>query len=210
MSGALTAFQNLLLKQQRCDVNLLRIATIAADGEEIVIGADTFPCVTSPDADFEFAPGADAAGSITNIAAIINSDNTQDLTALAITGVGVLVVSDRPGQRGLACTETLAGANNGWAAAAMYGATARNDEFRPFDVAPVTPNAVEVAAGRLAVRFGFAPTAWVITVRTSAGASKAWDGVAAVHADDDRVLILDNSGSTDWTATDEVVILAIG
>jgi hypothetical protein len=123
MARTISSVKTLQRKQQRCDVNLLRIATIAANGENIVIGTNTFSCVTTPTTTFQFAPGADAAGSIANIVAKINAVNTQNLTALALTGVGVLVVSDQPGARGLACTETLAGANNAWASATMYGGT---------------------------------------------------------------------------------------
>lgn len=209
--GDLKALGNLRSKQQRHDTNLLRIATIAAAGEAFVIGADTFTCVASAPAAGQFVPGADAAASITNIAAVINANNTQDLTAIALAGVGVLVVSDRAGARGLACTETLAGTNNAWSAARMYGGTGIDEEgnLRAFDVIAITPTAVEVAVGRAAVRLGFVPSAWFIQVRDSSGVSKAWDGAAALDSGDTRVLLLNNAGSTDWAATDEIVILAV-
>lgn len=198
----------LLAAQERHDVNVLRIATIAANGEAFVIGSETFSCVTSPDAAFEFAPGADAAGSIANIVAAINTDSAQDITAVAITG-GVLVYSNRSGSRRLACTETLAGTNNAWAAAAMYGGTETplTGAFRNFDVRPFSPTATDVAVGSTSVVFGFEPVAVEAFVRTSAGAFKAWDGALSKSG---RVVTLGNGGSTDWTATDVITVVAAG
>jgi hypothetical protein len=198
----------LLAAQERHDVNVLRIATIAANGEGFVIGSETFPCVTTAENPFEFEPGADAAGSIANIVDVINDNSAQDLTAVAITG-GVLVYSNRSGSRRLACTETLAGANNAWAAAAMYGGTetALDGAFRNFDIVSFSPTATDVAVGSTSIVLGFEPAAVEAFVRTSAGAVKAWDGALSKSG---RVVTLGNGGSVDWAATDVIVIVAAG
>ena len=43
-----------------------------------------------------------------------------------------------------------------------------------------------------------------VTVKTSAGAAKAWDGAVVVG---DGVITVDNSGGTDWAATDVISII---
>ncbi len=46
---------------------------------------------------------------------------------------------------------------------------------------------------------------FIIQVKTSAGAIKAWDGVAAVAG---STFVIDNSGNTDWADTDVITIIA--
>lgn len=188
------------------DSNLLGIATIAADTE--TIGTEVYTCVASGPADFEFVPGADANGSATNLAAEINARTTQNITATAIAGVGVLIEHDDPGDFQLACSETLAGANNLWAAAAMSGGLGQGlDSDLPKVVGrKITVAANDVTIGMVASAFNFDIAGYIIQVRDASGNVKAWDGVAALEGT--RVLTLDNSGTTDLAATDEIHVLA--
>src|SRR3954466_4272731 len=117
------------LKPRRA-MNVLRLASNVADAETITIGSEVYEIDTAA------APGAIAAGNIrvdcnagvtptiasAAIVAAINANTKLGLTAVAISVNEVLVFtnSDASGL-GIACAETLAGANNQWAAAAFYG-----------------------------------------------------------------------------------------
>lgn len=68
-----------------------------------------------------------------------------------------------------------------------------------------------VVAGDVSAGFVILPTAlpsigdYTVKVETSAGGSKAWDGATTVSG---STLIIDNSGSTDWAATDIISVFA--
>ena len=72
----------------------------------------------------------------------------------------------------LACSETLAGANNAWAAAAFYGGDASG--IRGLRAAQRAPNAQEVTIGNMHFVFPFSVLAVLVQVRNSTGAAKAW------------------------------------
>lgn len=68
--------------------------------------------------------------------------------------------------------------------------------------------AADVTAGTIAFYFGdFAPVVEdaVVQVKTAAGALKAWDGAFTVSG---GTVTVDNTGVTDWAATDIVSVLA--
>jgi hypothetical protein len=208
--GLLESFQALLNKRRRFARNFLRVATIAANGEAFTIGSETFSCVSADPEAFEFIPGADAAGSATNIAACINANTTQKIKARAFTG-GVLIQSTKPGNRALACTETLAGTNNAWASATMYGGSAEDafEKTRGFELIPIVPNATEVAVGRIDLPLNFTPSGFIVDVRvTATGVAKAWDGGITKDGTDPQLVAITNAGSTDWETTDTITVLA--
>lgn len=208
--GLLESFQDLLHRRRRFARNFLRIATIAANGEAFVIGTETFTCVSADPAAFQFVPGADAAASATNIAACINANTTQKIKARAFTG-GVLIQSTKAGNRTLACTETLAGSNNAWASATMYGGKIEDAKktMRAFEMITVVPNATEVAVGRIDLPLSFTPSGYIVDVRvTATGVAKAWDGGILTDSTDTRLATLNNAGSTDWATTDTITVLA--
>lgn len=138
------------------------------------------------------------------LAAVINMDGTQGLTATAISANELLIIAPATGDVTLACTETLAGANNVWAAAAMFGGKAAGQ--RRVAMQRRVPTATEVALGNLHFVFDFAPVVQAVRVVPTAtpGAAKAFDGVFTVTGN--RVTV-DNSGSTDWAATDTVELI---
>ena len=193
-------------------MNVLRLASNVADAETITIGTEIYEIDTAA------APGAVIAGNIrvdcnagvtpavasAAIVAAINANTKYGLTALAISVNEILVFANSDvSPIGLACAETLAGANNAWAAAAFYGGEATG--IRGLRVAQRNPNAQEVSIGNMHFVFPFPVLAVLVQVRSSTGAAKAWDGVASVNG---ARVTLDNAGATDWAATDTVAVLA--
>jgi hypothetical protein len=193
-------------------VNVLRLAANVADGETITIGGEVYEIDTAAD------PGAITAGRIrvncfagvtptiasAAIVAAINANTLLGLTAVALSVNEILVFTNSDtSPLTLPCSETLAGANNQWAAAAFYG----GQLAKPQGVAlgQRAPNATEVAIGNLHFLFPFTVGAAMVQVRSSTGAAKAWDGVLTINGS--RVT-LDNAGTTDWAATDTVAVLA--
>jgi len=193
-------------------INVLRLASNVADGETITIGSEVYEIDTAAD------PGAITAGRIrvncnagvtptiasAAIVAAINANTALGLTAVAISVNEILVFTNRDESAlALPCAETLAGANNQWAAAAFYGGQAAKPQG--LSLAQRNPNATEVAIGNMHFMFPFPVGAAMVQVRSSTGAAKAWDGVLTINGS--RVT-LDNVGVTDWAATDTVAVLA--
>lgn len=145
------------------------------------------------------------AGEVSDaLIAAINESATEDVTAVDIGANEVLLIADAVGVVALACTETLAGASNAWAAATMYGGAA------PAAVKIVAqarvPNATEVALGNIHFMFDFTPSFAQAQVRVTAdGSPKAWDGALTMTG---GRISLDNSGGTDWADTDTVYVIA--
>jgi hypothetical protein len=117
-------------------------------------------------------------------------------------GTNVVVFHDLPGVS-VACSETMAGSGNAWAAAALYGHATAGLSIPVQQSRAVS--AAEVTAGIFALAFNGAVQAATVQVRTAAGALKAFDGVTRING---RVVSIDLSGSTDLAATDVVTITA--
>lgn len=67
-------------------------------------------------------------------------------------------------------------------------------------------SAADVTAGSVVFRTPeMRPSGYMVVVRTSAGAAVAWDGAVVVG---DGKITVDNSGSTDWAATDRINLVA--
>src|SRR5512136_281077 len=108
-------------RRGRPAVNVLRIAANVADGETVTIGNDVFEF----DSNSTYTAGriqVAIAGLTPTLAtpalvAAINNNSTHRLLAIQISVNEVLVVTrDDAGCVGaLACSETMAGANNQWA-----------------------------------------------------------------------------------------------
>src|SRR5262245_30883147 len=97
------------------------------------------------------------------------------LATSLLAGAEMLLQSVAEAALTTSLAETLAGANNVWAAAAMAGGAvaAVKRVGRAFRV----PNATEVALDEMQFVFGFTPTSVDIFVRvTATGVVKAWDG----------------------------------
>jgi hypothetical protein len=193
-------------------VNVLRVASNVADTETVTIGADVY--------EFDRAADGVTAGRIavtghaddtptnalTALETKINAKvGVEKVTAVKISANELLIIADEPGAVVLACAETLAGANNAWAAAAMYGGKAVASSKT--STQKRVPNATEVALGNMHFLFDFTPVAAIVLIAPTAtpGAYKIWDGVLTISGG--RVTI-NNAGSVDWAATDDVVVIA--
>lgn len=152
------------------------------------------------------ASGADVSASdyTTALVAAINADLGNQVTPVRISAGEVLVSMDSNTATPLACSETLTGSGNVWAAATMYGANSIPANLRLPEYVQRVPNASEVSTGNLHVVLSQPPNGVIVHVRvTATGAKKQWDGAYTITGN--RVT-LDNSGSTDWAATDTVIL----
>jgi hypothetical protein len=160
---------------------------LAAGKISLPVGATLTPAAAGP----ELATG-------------FNALSTQGFKAVYTTGA--FTISREANGKSVACTETLAGASNAWAAAATYGGIEKAEVKRA--IAQRVPNATEVAIGNLSARFPFNPTFVRVTVQVSATrAAKAWGGTVAVSGD---TVTLTNNATNDWAATDTVNIEVFG
>lgn len=193
-------------------INVLRLASNVADAELVTIDGQNYEMDSA--AESTITAGnirVDVNSALTPTVAsaalvlAINNNAKSPVSAVAIS-VNEILIWTKPGQeRAIACTETLAGSNNAWSAAAMYAATT-SSENRGMAMGARVPTATEVAVGNLHLRFSFAVASAIAVVRvTSTGAVKAWDGALTISGN--RVT-LDNAGSVDWAATDTVTVFA--
>lgn len=141
----------------------------------------------------------------TAIALAINN-HASDYGAEKISANEVLIEKSTVGVDTRACTETLAGANNAWTSATMYGGLPA--QTKRISVQKRVPLAQEVTLGTMHFVLPFVPTYVRAFARvTSSGLDKLW--VGATIQSGNRVT-LDNSGATDWAATDTVYVYAEG
>lgn len=137
------------------------------------------------------------------IVATINSLNTQGVTAYSVSVNEIVIeTADRAEPRNLPCTETLAGSNNAWNAAAMYGA---GTAIRGVELQQRAATATEVALDHALFNFPFTVGGVLVQIRTSAGALKTWDGAITTSG---RKVTVTNGGSSDWAAGDLICVLA--
>ncbi len=188
--------------------NVLRLASNVADGETVTIGNEVYEidnnaAVTAGNILVDCSGGLTPTLAGAALVATINAKTQQGITAKAISANEILIAT-RVGiaGRAIVCAETLAGANNAWAAAAMYGGS---DVFKGVQLQSRAVNATEVALAAMRFAFPFTPVAALVQVRTAAGAPKAWGGTTTLTGD--RV-DLANTGSTDLAATDVVTVFA--
>ncbi len=200
----LSKFAALAALAASCDVNILTIGAVAANTQTITIGSVVYTCKTTPANDYEFAPGADAAASITNIAACINATSaTTKLRAVAITGAVLVLDTERRGGR--ACSETLAGSGNAWMAASTFGAGTTTDTPEIPLVYSRTCTAAEDTGKLIVFGLPFTPSEVLVQVRTSAGILKAWDGKITKG---EGYVLLNSDAATDIAQNDVVTLLA--
>lgn len=138
----------------------------------------------------------------------INNRSKQRITALLISINYVKVFTSqspgsavgRPSSETIATTETLAGANNAWGAATMV----EGHEGGPYMTLSHVPTANEALVGQVDLILAFTPVVVLVEVITTATRARvAWDGVVTV---DGSRITLDNSGGTDWTAAETLLI----
>lgn len=144
------------------------------------------------------------------IAAFVISVNAagKAYTALGITGGVLVYTGSGVASSALTSTETLAGSNNAWGAAAFYGGKAPASKPPKQVWLTRVPTATEVALTLMQVVVPFTPTVVTVdVVVTATGARTAWDGAITISG---SIITLDNSvGSTHWATTSTVRIRAM-
>lgn len=149
--------------------------------------------------------GTDASAADFNTALLLAVNTSgHRIAAVAISASEVLFI-DRNTANAVACTETLSGANNVWAAPNSYGGEGVPREVPSSSMISRQPNATEVAIENMHFNFRFTVLSAIVQVRTQAGAIKAIDAVVSINTN--RVTIT-SSGATDLAATDTVTVLA--
>lgn len=145
------------------------------------------------------------AGEATDaLIAAINASGTEPVTAIDLAAGDILLLADGLSATEVDVAETMAGANNVVEAAVTGGAL--QTLSRTFAAAKV-PTATQVLAGLICIPLDFEPTGVLVQARTtSTGAAYAWDGKVTIDTTND-MLKIDNSGSTDWAATNTLSIL---
>ncbi len=196
-------------RRGRPAVNVLRIAANVADGETVTIGNDVFEFdnnATYTAGRIQVViPGLTPAQATPALVAAINNSSAHRLLAVQISVNEVLVVTrDDAGTVGaLACSETMAGANNQWANATLYAGGGPGTVQGMLQQRAA--NAQEVAIGSAHFWFPFTVAACQASVRTSAGVAKTWDGAVAISG---QRVTMDNAGASDWAAGDILVVNA--
>jgi hypothetical protein len=193
----------------QCAMNVLRLASNVANTETVLIGDDTYEfsndgAVTAGRILVDVTGDLTPSNASTKLVAAINASGTEDVYAYRISANEVLIVSKAVGAVALACSETLGGTDNAWAAATMYGGKAGGP--RRHNMQSRVPLAHEVALGNMHFKFDFLPQNVIVFVAPTAtpGAWKLWDGTPTIT--DNRVTI-GNGGSVDWAATDTVYVI---
>jgi hypothetical protein len=135
--------------------------------------------------------------------AATNASATCPVSAVKIGAGEVLVYSRRLNQDS-ACTETLSGSNNAWAAAALYGGS-KSSALKGAVPLKRIATSHEVALQTMHFVYGFEPVGAIIQVRDTAGTIKAVDGALSITG---NRITWASSGSTDLDADDIVCVLA--
>lgn len=202
MKKNLSSFAALAALAFTANHNILALPTNAANTETVVIGANTWTFKTVASLPYDVAVGVDAATSITNLVTAVNSTTSStNISARAVAG-GVLFI-DQTGRGPLACSETLAGANNAWLAANTFGASSDTALDTPLMFSRVAV-AAEDTGKLVAFALPFTPTDVIVQVRSSAGVIKAWDGKLTFGA---GFVLLNSDGAADIATNDVVTIL---
>lgn len=197
----------------RVAINVLRVASAVSDTETITIGTTVFevdtaatPAITAGRVRVDCNAAQTATAFCTAFETAVNAANVSGFSyrATKISATEVLIYRLYSGADATACTETLAGTNNAWAAATAYGGAAEPQILRSVVLMGRAANATEVALGTMHFVLPFTPAAILVQVRTAAGVRVAHDGGS--NATGNRVTV-DNTGSTDFAATDVITVL---
>ncbi len=135
----------------------------------------------------------------------INAVGTELVTAVLVSVNEILLKARSVGAITIATTETLAGANNGWGATAMYGGKAAG--VRQFNFQSRVPKTLDVTLGTMKFQFDFTPTLVVVwaVVTATPGIALAWDGAIVIDA---GLVTIDNTGAADWATTNTIYVYA--
>lgn len=191
---------------------ILRVAANVADVETFTIGAEVY--------EFDRAADGVVAGRIAVVGHVddtpanataamvvaINGNATGAYGAAKVDANTVLVVPRVGGASSVGSTETMGGGGNAWDAVTLGGGAAATQ--KQFRMGTRVPSAAEVTAGVLVIPTIFTPvTAQIRILVTGTGVEKVWDGATtfvAASGNTPGYVHIDNTGATDWAATDTV------
>jgi hypothetical protein len=191
----------------RVAMNVLRLAANVADGETITIGGVVFEFDNNATYTAGNIPITVTTLTPTAVAPLIvsaiNANTPYLATAISVNEILVVGKDGTAPIGAVACTETMAGSGNAWSAATMNAGAA--DGTVALALQQRAAVAQDVTIGHMLFPFPFTVAAVQVNVRTSAGVAKAWDGAVTFSG---GVVTVDNSGTTDFAATDVVAVLA--
>ena len=195
------------------------VSAAASSTADIIVTAKAKGTVGNSIAISEVGSGFSFAGGATTLSG--GADATADdmataLAALSVANVAITKISsnevlfvDMSAQgtfQALACSDTLAGANNVWHSATTYGFKAEPQMPRARTNFTRVPIAGEVTLGSLYFALAFIPTYVKVSARvTSTGAPLSWGGTISVSG---RVVKLTNNATADWATTHTLSIEA--
>lgn len=189
-------------------MNVLRLAADVADTETVTINGVVFEFnstggVTGSNTAVDVSGGVTPTLAGTALTAAINASSCG-MRAKKISANEVLVFAAAGDSFPYACTETMAGASNAWAAATAFGGAGEPSALPAPVVISRVPTATEIALQTMHFPLTFTPTAVVAQIRTSAGVLKAFDGTTLIV---DQYVSLTASGSVDPASGDIVTLL---
>ena len=197
---------------------ILNVTGDAIDVEGVTIGADTYETDIAADG---VVAGSIAVVPSTNLTptnytpalvAAINTLGTESVSAIAVSTAIVLVFTSTT--RGSLVPAASAAVtvlaedltNAAWDTLALRGGRAAGLQVTAFDAR--VPNALEVTLGLMEFVFPFAVDGAMVQIRiTATGIAKIWVGGLTI---DGYRVIIDNTGATDFAATDTVYVFAYG
>lgn len=193
-------------------MNILRLASDVANAETFTINGTVFEIDTAADPGsvsgtnirVNCSGGATPAAASTAIVTAVNSVNCG-MRAKKISDNEVLFFAAAGDATPYACTETLAGTNNAFAAATAFGGRPEQTDLPSPILISRVPTATEITLQTMHFPLTFTPTIVLPQVRTSAGAIKAWDGAVTIT---DQFVTVGSGGSTD-IASGDVITLAV-
>ncbi len=147
-----------------------------------------------------------AAEAIPAIVLAVNS-TTSGMRASTGGANDILFVSSSGSGASVAMTETLAGANNAFAASASYGGSGKDSTLPITDLIQRAALQAEVDLGAMRFPLNYTPVFAIGVVRTSAGVFKPWDGACTISG---NTVVCDISGSSDFAAGDLVTVIVSG
>lgn len=210
----------LRVENEICRVKAVRSAN-ALLIQRGVSGTTQASHLTNQDIYTEATPGAHVAGGEINIGFVTTLTAAQFMTVMADdiseaagnigfvspeAGVGLFFTATQPGGVARPSTETLATTET-FTNGAFDAATMTAGKIGAVLVQARVPTSAEVTAGKMYFMFPAAPTVISVEAYVTAtpGVDKAWNGAVTVTG---NVVIVDNASTTDWAATDTVVVTA--
>lgn len=184
------------------------LVTFAAKGDctSVDVGATVYAYNATPTVTLgQWAYGADAPASATNLAAAINGDtrNSGGPTYKAVVSTNtVFIFQLTPG--GNPTVAKVGGAQPATAEGMAGGGSA---EVKQTAIINHIVTTQEDALNEVHIPLMFTPLTWSLAVRTSAGAPNPITDVATLEASPARIKLV-NGGATHFAATDVIVVIA--